>query len=185
MFRRFAYGRARRGLISRSIPQDFNPAREQCGQGRVLACAAEIGQRHGLRIASITRMGLNGTTVLVVEDDAVNRAGLVRLLQYEGLLVEYASSVADALSKLSARPAIVLLDVNLPDGSGVELLRHIRSKRVPAKVCILTGSAQPDTLEQIERLQPDGLLLKPFHPQELLKWVRNTSVAQNSIHHSD
>jgi CheY-like chemotaxis protein len=116
-------------------------------------------------------------TTLVVEDDRANRAALVRLLQYSGLLVDWTDSVAGALEKLKARPKVVLLDLHLPDGMGTTILEHIRANDLPTKVCLITGSANEQTIEQIKTLGLDEVILKPFHAQRLLDWVRQAHAA--------
>jgi CheY-like chemotaxis protein len=111
--------------------------------------------------------------ILVVEDDPANRAALVRLLQYGGLLVESALTVAQALEKLkNARPRIVLLDLHLPDGSGARILEAVKQMEEPPQVCVLTGSATPQTLQELQQLCPHHVLLKPFHPEQVMQWVR-------------
>ncbi len=115
---------------------------------------------------------MNNPTTLVVEDDATNRVGLVKLLQYSGLLVDSAETVAAALAKLRSKPRTVLLDVNLPDGTGEEVLSHIRTNDLPSKVCIITGSADTKRIEDLNRFRPDAIFIKPFAPGELLDWVR-------------
>jgi CheY-like chemotaxis protein len=112
---------------------------------------------------------------LVVEDDRANRLGLVRLLRCSGHQVESASTIAEAMEKLNATPSTILLDLHLPDGNGAQVLERVRARKLAAKVCVLTGSASGDALDALIPLRPDAIMLKPFHPQRLLDWVREAN----------
>lgn len=113
---------------------------------------------------------LNATT-LVIEDDRDNRELLVRLLQRCGLLVESAATVAEALEKLAIIPKVVLLDMELPDGTGREVLQKIRSTNMPVKVAVVTGSGMPEALDELHELAPDAVFVKPFVAADLCDWV--------------
>ena len=113
------------------------------------------------------------SSALVVEDDRLNRQCLVRLLEQIGVPADSASTVATGLEKLGLDPWLVLLDMDLPDGSGSEILRRIRTTQMPTKVCVLTGSCLPDAVEKLNELQPDAVFLKPYQIDELLHWVRD------------
>ena len=119
---------------------------------------------------------MNNGLTLVVEDDRVNRSGLVRLLQYSGILVESAATIAEALDKLKLRPSIILLDLHLPDGVGTRVLEQVQTMTPRPKVCVLTGSATSETLSQVREMGPDEIMLKPVHYEPLLEWVKS---AQN------
>ena len=117
------------------------------------------------------------TSALVVEDDHMNRQCLVRLLAQVGVIADSAPTVAMALQKLDLWPELVLLDMELPDGSGADVLRQIREQRMPARVCVLTGSCQPHEIESLATLQPDAVLIKPYPIDDLLNWLRSAREA--------
>jgi DNA-binding NtrC family response regulator len=108
---------------------------------------------------------------LVVEADRLSRQCLVQLLQRTGIEANSANTVSDALEKLQLQPRIVLLDVELPDGSGSEILAHIRQHELPIKVCVITGGIDFESAEVLSSLKPDGLFLKPYHVDDVLRWV--------------
>ena len=113
-------------------------------------------------------------SVLVVEDDRLNRVLLVRLLEQVGVIADSASTVAAGLEKLtSGPPRLVLLDMDLPDGSGAAILERIRATRMPIKVCVLTGSCLPAAIEALSALHPDAIFLKPYQIADVLRWVRD------------
>lgn len=82
--------------------------------------------------------------VLVVDDSEAVRSRLVEMLADIGLDVESAACLAEASRALQARaPDVVILDMRMPDGSGLDLLRAVRAAGLPAKVIVLTSSASP------------------------------------------
>jgi DNA-binding NarL/FixJ family response regulator len=64
-----------------------------------------------------------------------------------------------------------VLDLNLPDGNGIEVLRYARSAGLPARIAVHTGVADPALLQQVRALKPDALFVKPFDPDDLLAWL--------------
>jgi DNA-binding response OmpR family regulator len=111
--------------------------------------------------------------VLLVEDEETITTPLTEALGREGFRTETAGSLADGLELAqSQRPDLVLLDVMLPDGSGFELLRELRSdgRRVP--VIMLT--ARGDEADRVLGLElgADDYVVKPFSARELVARIR-------------
>ena len=102
--------------------------------------------------------------ILYVEDDPVD-ADLTRedLARHDSRsVVDVVGTLADARSRLAADPAydLVLSDVTLPDGSGLELLSEIRERRLPLAVVMLTGSGDVDTVVAALRAGADDYQVK-------------------------
>lgn len=115
--------------------------------------------------------GRDGLRVLVVDDHELVRIGLRTLLGgMAGLnVVGEAGSVAEAVSAAAAfRPDIVLMDVRLPDGSGVEACREVRSRRPETRVIMLTSFADDDAVFSAILAGASGYLLKQARAQVLL-----------------
>lgn len=108
---------------------------------------------------------------LVVEDDRLNRQCLVRILEHAGITTDSASTLSLGLEKLRLNPRIVLLDVDLPDGSGSEILSHIRKAQMSTKVCVVTGSVELEDSQCLSHLKPDAVFLKPYHVVDVVRWV--------------
>jgi len=108
--------------------------------------------------------------VLVVEDDALTHTTLAMVLEQSGYPVEAVGTVAAALARLPGAQCVVL-DLNLPDGNGIDVLRHARALGLPAKIAVHTGVADPALLNEVRALKPDALFVKPFDPDELLAWL--------------
>jgi DNA-binding response OmpR family regulator len=112
---------------------------------------------------------------LIVEDDVSSRTALASILKILGHEVATAGTVGDALLALDdvpdeALPGAVLLDLMLPDGNGMEVLRQVRAQRLPLRVAILTGADLP-MIEEARQLGPDAVFTKPVDAGQLLQWL--------------
>jgi len=117
-------------------------------------------------------MSLNATRVLVVDDEQAILRGLAIVLRDAGYAVEGASSKAAALAALSNRPPEALvLDLVLPDGSGVDVCKEVR-RWSPLPILVL--SAVGDEREKVRALDAgaDDYVTKPFGTEELLARLR-------------
>src|SRR4051794_16160938 len=81
-------------------------------------------------------------TVLIVEDDRAARVAISRILKKQGFAVSEAGTVAGAMESIEQRrPDWILLDLMLPDGCGIDVLRRVRAQHLATKVCVITGCA--------------------------------------------
>lgn len=106
--------------------------------------------------------------ILIIEDDADLREITARSLEKERYIVETAKDCAEARTKVFAYDYdCILLDIMLPDGSGLDLLRDLSAKGRKANVIIL--SAKDSIEDKVEGLDlgADDYLAKPFHLAEL------------------
>ncbi|GAA1830003.1 response regulator transcription factor [Pseudonocardia ailaonensis] len=105
---------------------------------------------------------------LLVEDDAVLGAAVVRALTGEGFRVRHVTSGAAALAEVAAdEPDVVLLDMGLPDRDGIGVCRGIREiSRVP--IIAVTGRGAVDARVAGLRNGADDYIVKPFLVEELL-----------------
>jgi DNA-binding NarL/FixJ family response regulator len=109
--------------------------------------------------------------VLIVDDHDIVREGLRSLLRRrdELVVVGEASSVKSAVAEAATcEPHIVIMDVRLPDGSGVEACREIRAARPDAKVIMLTSYADDEAVLASIMAGASGYLLKQTRGQDLL-----------------
>jgi two-component system response regulator QseB len=106
--------------------------------------------------------------ILLVEDEPVLRATLVDALRQGGYVVEVAVDFAQAHEKVKLyRYDCVLLDLTLPDGNGLDLLRTLKADGSPAGVLILSARDSLDDRITGLDLGADDYLAKPFHLSEL------------------
>ncbi len=111
-------------------------------------------------------------TILVVEDEAPMRRFLCAALTSHGFRVAEAGTLSQAERLATeARPAAVLLDLGLPDGDGLELLRHVREWST-APVIVLSARDREDDKVSALDAGADDYLTKPFGTSELLARIR-------------
>jgi CheY-like chemotaxis protein len=129
-------------------------------------------------------------TIVSIEDEAMNRALLKAVLSRSGdvrlteaNLVEATDLRAgrDALERLGDQVDILLLDVRLPDGSGLDLAREIMQRSERPKVAIMSASVLPEERSAAIDAGCDAFLGKPYPPAELVKlllgWLDEGSAA--------
>jgi two-component system response regulator PrrA len=109
-----------------------------------------------------------GRTVLVVDDDGPSRLLLGIVCGARGLAVIEAARGADALcAAVQRRPDLILLDVSLPDISGLEVCRQVREAGMDIPILMLSGHADPADVARGLKFGADGYLTKPFVLREL------------------
>jgi two-component system alkaline phosphatase synthesis response regulator PhoP len=112
-------------------------------------------------------------TVLVVEDEASIASFVSLYLKNAGYSVRTAANGSEALSQvLASPPALIVLDLNLPDIDGIEVCRRIRKT---ADIPILMLTARDEDVDKIIGLEvgADDYLTKPFNPRELVARVKS------------
>ncbi len=115
------------------------------------------------------------TSVLVVDDHELFRQGVVatRLPEPDFDVVGEAATAAEALARANRlRPNVILLDVSLPDGSGLVLLPTLIQTLPDTRVVMLTVSEDQETVTDALRCGAAGYLVKGVHAGELLEALR-------------
>ena len=110
------------------------------------------------------------TKIMIVDDFALIRDGLKNLLELDGSMkvISEAQDGIDCLNKLNEKlPDILLLDINMPNKNGLEVLQEIRSKEIPIKVMILTMHNEIDYLLRAIEIGADGYASKNIKFEEL------------------
>lgn len=112
--------------------------------------------------------------ILIIEDEPSLREVMQRALEQERYIVETAATYAEADARIAAYSHdCILLDIMLPDGSGLRLLEHIKHLRRRDNVIIISArDSLDDKVEGLE-LGADDYLPKPFHTAELLARIRS------------
>ena len=113
-------------------------------------------------------------TILAVDDIATNIMLLKAVLSRAKYKIVTASGGNEALEKAATElPDLILLDIMLPDGSGLRILEELRRQRKPAGVIIISArDSLDDKVEGLE-LGADDYLPKPFHLAELSARIRS------------
>lgn len=112
-------------------------------------------------------------TVLVVDDAAFMRMMIRDILSKEGYTIAEAVNGRDAVEKYrEVQPDLVTMDITMPEMSGIEALREIRTENPGARVLMVSAMGQQKMI--VEALEAGALdfLVKPFQPTKVLETVK-------------
>jgi two-component system C4-dicarboxylate transport response regulator DctD len=111
----------------------------------------------------------NAPSVLIVEDEQIARRALTSLLAASGFTPQACASAEEALEKFEAgsRPSAVLVDVDLPGMSGLELVSRLEEIN-PGVITVLITAAEGDRIERFRRDHDVHYLRKPLNFKRLL-----------------
>jgi len=113
-------------------------------------------------------------TVYLIDDDDSMRSSLSRMLRDVGYLVyDYQSASSFLSSNKLVSPAVILLDMQMPDLSGLELMDRLKKISFTTPIVFLSGQSHPQ--EIVKGLKKGALdfLFKPFNLEELLNAIRD------------
>jgi DNA-binding response OmpR family regulator len=116
-------------------------------------------------------------TILLVEDDELVRDAMMRILVREGYQVLTAPTGHDAIGLLRTPLSpidVVLLDIGLPDVSGIDLCARLRELFPAMPVVVVTGAAGPDEAAELRRLGITRFFCKPIAIDQLVVALRAT-----------
>jgi len=106
--------------------------------------------------------------VLLVEDDEVQTAAMTEALSIYGCAVESTNTVRQALEKILCQFFdLVFVDLTLPDGSGVEIIKAVRDRAPNTPTLVMTGPCDIGAIAEALRCGAVTVLLKPFDFLEL------------------
>jgi DNA-binding response OmpR family regulator len=112
-------------------------------------------------------------TILIVEDEEISRVSLTRILELEGYNVRATSTGAEALAALQNHSVdLMILDLNLPDISGMEILSKVVEMTPSIRVIILTAHGSMESVIDALRKRVRDYLLKPATAEQIIESVR-------------
>lgn len=122
--------------------------------------------------------------LLIVEDHQITRLGLCTLLgaypQFK--IAGESGSVAEAMNDIvQLKPDVVLLDVRLSDGSGIEVCRRLQQLDFETRVLVLTSYASDDLLFEAIAAGADGYLLKEIHGDKLIQAIQDVAEGRSIL----
>jgi len=123
-------------------------------------------------------------TLLIVDDSEVVRAGLRALLSNEPDLhiIDQAGTVADAVEKCGQlKPQVALLDIRLPDGSGLDACRQILRRSPDTRVLVLTSVIDDRLVDDAIRAGAHGYLLKEIDGRALVTAIRDVAAGKSIL----
>ncbi|MFE1609741.1 response regulator [Streptomyces albidoflavus] len=123
-------------------------------------------------------------TIFLLDDHEMVRRGVHEMLSSEADIevVGEAGTAAEALARIPAtRPDVAVLDVRLPDGSGVEVCREVRSRDESVKCLMLTSYADDEALFDAIMAGASGYVLKAIRGGDLLDAVRQVAAGKSLL----
>ncbi len=114
-----------------------------------------------------------GKTLMIVDDSATMRKIIMRTIQMSGLQfdrTEQAGDGIEALEKLGDKPVdIMLLDINMPEMSGTELVKKVRGldSCADTKIIMVTTESSQELIDNVVKDGANGFITKPFTPEKL------------------
>lgn len=123
-------------------------------------------------------------SVVIIDDHTLVRQGVVSLIQSEPdlVVVGQASSIAEGHALLaSTRADVLVVDVSLPDGNGLELTRAVREQTSRMGIVVLTMHNDDDTLLNALDAGASALVLKSASSDEVVDAVRRAAVAPDAF----
>lgn len=118
--------------------------------------------------------------ILIIEDDKASRDFFARLLTYEGYTVLTAADGESGLSlALAERPDLILLDLNLPRMSGLEVLQELNKRQCSNPVILMTVFGSEEIVVEALRMGIRDYLPKPCAPEVLLEAIERALAARN------
>jgi two-component system, NarL family, response regulator DevR len=121
--------------------------------------------------------------VMIIDDHEVVRNGIKALLAEEGITVAAeAGGVREAIERAEwARPDVVVMDIRLPDGSGIDATREIRARLPNTQVLMLTTYADDEALFASIMAGAAGYVLKQVKGGDLVRAIRAVGAGQNLL----
>ena len=114
-------------------------------------------------------------SILIVDDDDQVRRLLNRLLETAGYNPIEAERGREAIVVLEENDVdLMLLDINLRVGSGIEVLRILRRRQIEVPTIIISGYVSTGVTEQLMELGVDNIMAKPFHTDRILEEIEKT-----------
>lgn len=109
--------------------------------------------------------------LLIIEDDVESFGWVRRRIRRFGFQVDWAKTLAEGIEKLADHPSCVILDLSLPDGSGAEVIKHIRANNLPINIAVVSGTPNTSLLCEGALLRPDAFFSKPVDAVDLIAWL--------------
>ncbi|HYE43686.1 MAG TPA: response regulator [Caulobacteraceae bacterium] len=183
-------------IFTRFAQADASDARGKSGTGLGLYIAKEIAERHGgrlwfesppeggatfnLELPALAEQPTRPSAtdrILLVEDEPAAAAILSAILEDDGLKVDVAGTLAEARGFLSdyGRYGAIVLDLRLPDGDGVDLVKEIRAKPdlAPTPIVVVSADARRGKDPGVRMLEVADWMEKPVDPDRLTELVRS------------
>ncbi len=118
---------------------------------------------------------MSGPLILIVEDEKDIALLVARALKKEGFETTVTSNLQEALDLVEKRPPqLIILDLMLPDGDGLELCKHLKIRQQTKEIAVVILTAKGEEVDRIIGFEvgADDYIVKPFSPRELVLRVK-------------
>jgi two-component system, chemotaxis family, chemotaxis protein CheY len=116
-------------------------------------------------------------TILIVDDSETIRQGVAGALEAAGFAVITARDGVEGLERIRGdSPSMVILDVNMPRMSGIELLESLDVRASGLPIVLLTTEVQPTLMTRAKRAGARGWMVKPVNIEQLIETVRKVMI---------
>ena len=134
---------------------------------------SELGLEKRAEVIQFESRYKNMIEILLIEDDPVLGRGLCLNLEHEGYKVHWAENLrAASVVNQKKNFGLIILDLGLPDGSGFQLLKEVRTSGSRIPVLILTAKTDVDSVVEGLQLGANDYIRKPFDDRELLARIK-------------
>ncbi|WP_334057459.1 response regulator [Polaribacter sp. P097] len=120
------------------------------------------------------KLKIAGKKLLIVDDNKLNIMVTQKFLEQEELLIESANDGLEAVDKMKANDFdMVLMDIHMPNLNGYKATEEIRKFNTNTPIFAMSGSVLDDIKEELEFYGLNGLIIKPFKPNNLIELLKN------------
>ena len=123
-------------------------------------------------------------SVLIADDHAMLRSGLRHFLERDRTITAIAESAtaAETLEQLRTAPFdLLILDINMPDRSGIDILRQVRASHPDTRVLVLSGFSEKQYAVNVLRAGAAGYLAKDQAPEEIMRAVHTVLAGERYV----
>lgn len=120
-------------------------------------------------------------TIIIIDDHPLLRKGIRQLIEDEedlALIAEAGGAEEGIALALELDPDLILLDLNMPDTNGVEVLKQLRAEGVASRIVMFTVSDHEEDVVAALKSGADGYLLKDMEPEDLLEQLRQAALGK-------
>ncbi|MFT6750716.1 MAG: DNA-binding NtrC family response regulator [Candidatus Azotimanducaceae bacterium] len=115
-------------------------------------------------------------SILIVDDEPIQRESLMQMILMYGYQVETASSGEDAIAMLGNYTFdLLLLDLNMPGLSGFDVIDFVVENDIQSKVVVVSGDASFESAKEALQKGTHDFVKKPYAPDELLNTIKNAA----------
>jgi signal transduction histidine kinase/CheY-like chemotaxis protein len=126
------------------------------------------------RIKAFSEGKVSTVEVLVLDDNAAAVDSLSKVLVKMGFNVTKCYTVSDAISIINfSPPQFLISDWQMPEGGAKRLLKYLKLINSPVKVCVLTGSSEPNTKTEISKFDVEKIFCKSEDFEEMHEWLNS------------